>query len=60
MEENAKDHNKGPAHQPSTDLAGAELPSGVARPAHKSVQRWNLPDGRVVSRQPAHEALGPG
>jgi site-specific DNA recombinase len=25
---------------------------------HKSVQRWNLPDGWVISRRPAHEALG--
>ena len=24
---------------------------------HKSVQRWNLPDGWVISRRPAHEAL---
>jgi hypothetical protein len=24
---------------------------------HKSVQRWNLPDGWVVSRRPAHPAL---
>jgi site-specific DNA recombinase len=24
---------------------------------HKSVQRWNLPDGRVISSKPAHEAL---
>src|SRR5271166_5029618 len=24
---------------------------------HKSVQRWNLPDGWVISRQPAHSAL---
>ena len=24
---------------------------------HKSVQRWNLPDGWVISRQPAHPAL---
>ena len=24
---------------------------------HKSVQRWNLPDGWVISARPAHEAL---
>ncbi len=24
---------------------------------HKSVQRWNLPDGWVISRRPAHRAL---
>ena len=24
---------------------------------HKSVQRWNLPGGWVISRRPAHEAL---
>jgi hypothetical protein len=24
---------------------------------HKSVQRWNLPDGWVISRRPAHKAL---
>ncbi|HEX5303944.1 MAG TPA: recombinase family protein [Streptosporangiaceae bacterium] len=24
---------------------------------HKSMQRWNLPDGWVISRQPAHPAL---
>ena len=24
---------------------------------HKSVQRWNLPDGWVISRKPAHAAL---
>jgi site-specific DNA recombinase len=24
---------------------------------HKSVQRWNLPDGWVISNRPAHEAL---
>ncbi|HXT93953.1 MAG TPA: recombinase family protein [Trebonia sp.] len=24
---------------------------------HKSVQRWNLPDGWVISNQPAHQAL---
>ncbi len=24
---------------------------------HKGVQRWNLPDGWVISRKPAHEAL---
>jgi site-specific DNA recombinase len=24
---------------------------------HKQVQRWNLPDGWVISRNPAHEAL---
>ena len=24
---------------------------------HKSVQRWNLPDGWVISRNPAHQAL---
>jgi recombinase len=24
---------------------------------HKQVQRWNLPDGWVLSRDPAHEAL---
>ena len=24
---------------------------------HKQVQRWNLPDGWVISRKPAHEAL---
>jgi site-specific DNA recombinase len=24
---------------------------------HKDVQRWNLPDGWVISRKPAHEAL---
>ena len=24
---------------------------------HKSVQRWNLPDGWVISSEPAHEAL---
>ena len=24
---------------------------------HKSVQRWNLPDGWVISKRPAHEAL---
>jgi site-specific DNA recombinase len=24
---------------------------------HKSVQRWNLPDGWVISDRPAHEAL---
>ena len=24
---------------------------------HKQVQRWNLPDGWVISRRPAHEAL---
>jgi hypothetical protein len=24
---------------------------------HKQVQRWNLPDGWVISREPAHEAL---
>ena len=24
---------------------------------HKSVQRWNLPNGWVISRRPAHEAL---
>jgi site-specific DNA recombinase len=24
---------------------------------HKSVQRWNLPDGWVISRRPAHPAL---
>jgi site-specific DNA recombinase len=24
---------------------------------HKDVQRWNLPDGWVISRRPAHEAL---
>jgi site-specific DNA recombinase len=24
---------------------------------HKSVQRWNLPDGWVISRKPAHPAL---
>ena len=24
---------------------------------HKQVQRWNLPDGWVISRTPAHEAL---
>jgi site-specific DNA recombinase len=24
---------------------------------HKEVQRWNLLDGWVISREPAHEAL---
>ncbi len=24
---------------------------------HKSVQRWNLPDGWVISNRPAHPAL---
>jgi len=24
---------------------------------HKSVQRWNLPDGWVISSRPAHPAL---
>ena len=24
---------------------------------HKPVQRWNLPDGWVISRKPAHPAL---
>ncbi len=24
---------------------------------HKQVQRWNLPEGWVISRQPAHPAL---
>jgi site-specific DNA recombinase len=24
---------------------------------HKQVQRWNLPEGRVISRRPAHSAL---
>jgi hypothetical protein len=24
---------------------------------HRSVQRWNLPDGRVISSRPAHPAL---
>ena len=24
---------------------------------HRSVQRWNLPDGWVISNRPAHEAL---
>jgi site-specific DNA recombinase len=27
---------------------------------HKSVQRWNLPDGWVISRKPAHPALVSG
>ncbi|HUC21331.1 MAG TPA: recombinase family protein [Streptosporangiaceae bacterium] len=36
--------------------------SDLADPAnvtlgHKSVQRWNLPDGWVISRRPAHPAL---
>ncbi len=35
---------------------------GLADPAdvslgHKDVQRWNLPDGWVISRRPAHQAL---
>ena len=32
------------------------IPADVSL-GHKSVQRWNLPDGWVISRQPAHEAL---
>ena len=35
------------------DLAG---PGDVAL-GHKRVQRWNLPDGWVISRKPAHPAL---
>jgi site-specific DNA recombinase len=31
-------------------------PADVAL-GHKEVQRWNLPDGWVISRRPAHEAL---
>jgi hypothetical protein len=31
-------------------------PGGVAL-GHKQVQRWNLPDGWVISRKPAHPAL---
>jgi hypothetical protein len=31
-------------------------PSDVSL-GHKQVQRWNLPDGWVISRKPAHEAL---
>jgi DNA invertase Pin-like site-specific DNA recombinase len=31
-------------------------PADVAL-GHKSVQRWNLPDGWVISARPAHEAL---
>jgi len=27
------------------------------RLGHKDVQRWNLPDGRVISKRPAHPAL---
>jgi hypothetical protein len=26
-------------------------------PGHKDVQRWNLPDGWVISKRPAHPAL---
>jgi DNA invertase Pin-like site-specific DNA recombinase len=38
-----------------TDKDLAE-PSDVSL-GHKSVQRWNLPDGWVISARPAHEAL---
>src|SRR5262252_3759757 len=31
-------------------------PSNVSL-GHRQVQRWNLPDGWVISAQPAHEAL---
>ena len=27
---------------------------------HKQVQRWNLPEGWVISKHPAHAALVPG
>jgi hypothetical protein len=42
--------------------AGTPTESGSGAPAriclrHKSVQRWNLPDGLVISSQRAHEAL---
>ncbi len=36
-----------------TDLAD---PGDIAL-GHKQVQRWNLPDGWVISRKPAHPAL---
>jgi site-specific DNA recombinase len=36
-----------------TDLAD---PADVSL-GHRQVQRWNLPDGWVISRRPAHEAL---
>jgi site-specific DNA recombinase len=40
----------------------ATVPGGLVDPAntglgHKQVQRWNLPEGWVISRHPAHAAL---
>jgi hypothetical protein len=39
-----------------TDLADPADPADVSL-GHKQVQRWNLPDGWVISARPAHEAL---
>jgi len=41
---------------------GTRIPKDLADPAdvslgHRDVQRWNLPDGWVISRRPAHAAL---
>ncbi|HEY1704173.1 MAG TPA: zinc ribbon domain-containing protein [Trebonia sp.] len=44
-----------PGHRQRTDKDLAD-PGDVSL-GHKSVQRWNLPDGWVISREPAHEAL---
>jgi hypothetical protein len=38
------------------DLADLADPADVSL-GHKRVQRWNLPDGWVISSRPAHEAL---
>ena len=42
--------------EPAAHRHGPGRP-GHASLGHKSVQRWNLPDGWVISRQPAHPAL---
>jgi site-specific DNA recombinase len=56
------DHpGQSPVHRPpGLEPAAHRLPA--RRPAntslgHKSVQRWNLPDGWVISARPAHPAL---
>jgi hypothetical protein len=50
-----------PVHRPSgwnRQRTDTELhdPANVTL-GHRSVQRWNLPDGWVISNKPAHPAL---
>jgi hypothetical protein len=47
--DDARQDREGPRHQ-------RVVPADVSL-GHKDVQRWNLPDGWVISKRPAHLAL---